>query len=384
MQCSLESGKKKCKSKPLTELFVKGQFTEDREEWQKQLQRHCEEVCTDLEETKEVQECRIQYFKKKGNQQFTEEGRKAEITVELVLQARDNLSDNKVKSCLWRKSTLLIGAFKNDLGQMGSPSSWKVVKLVFLKKPDAATTKGIGSHWAIALTSEMSKCYASCVLLRLEKERGLGKFRSLHIGGVNGISCQYLQALTTNLLQKHGERQEERNPVMRHGTVVRPAMYLASLDIRTAFDEAKPKHVAWILDDHNTHGWLIAALLREMSELSGTASFESVESRFSFRCLRQGSVEAPRLLQKMASQILANVEEEWMMKRKGVPMDVEEGVHQICSFMSRSKEHLEQMLKDLLEEAGKVDLEPKPASLWWTSTYASDKSDMILGTSQGC
>ena len=27
-----------------------------------------------------------------------------------------------------------------------------------------------------------------------------------------------------------------------------------SLDIRTAFDEAKPKHVARILDDHNTHG----------------------------------------------------------------------------------------------------------------------------------
>ena len=135
------------------------------------------------------------------------------------------------------------------------------------------------------------------------------------------------------------------------------------------------------------------AFLREMSGLSGTASFESVESRFSFRCLRQGSVEDPRWLQKMASQILANVEEEWMMKRKGVPMDAEEGVHQICGFMwadnfgimSHSKEHLEQMLKDLLEEAGKVDLEPKPASLWWTSTYASeDKSDMILGTSQGC
>ena len=46
------------------------------------------------------------------------------------------------------------------------------------------------------------------------------------------------------------------------------------------------------------------------------ASNGSVESHFSFRCLRQGSVEDPRWLQKMASQILANVEEEWMMKRK--------------------------------------------------------------------
>ena len=28
---------------------------------------------------------------------------------------------------------------------------------------------------------------------------------------------------------------------------------LASLDIKTAFDEAKPKHVAKIMDNHNTH-----------------------------------------------------------------------------------------------------------------------------------
>ena len=54
---------------------------------------------------------------------------------------------------------------------------------------------------------------------------------------------------------------------MKHGTVVRPTMYLASLDIKTSFDEAESKHVAKILDGHNTHGWLIEALLREMSGL---------------------------------------------------------------------------------------------------------------------
>ena len=54
-------------------------------------------------------------------------------------------------------------------------------------------------------------------------------------------------------------------------------------------------------------------------------------------------------------------------------------------IMFHSTEHLEQMLKYLVEEVGKVDLEPKPASLWWTSTYASeDKSDMILSTSRAC
>ena len=31
---------------------------------------------------------------------------------------------------------------------------------------------------------------------------------------------------------------------MKHGTAVRPTMYMASMDIKTAFDEAKPKRAA--------------------------------------------------------------------------------------------------------------------------------------------
>ena len=69
---------------------------------------------------------------------------------------------------------------------------------------------------------------------------------------------------------------------------------VANLDINTAFDEAKPKHVAKIMDNHHTHGWIIVALLREMSGLSGKAIFGCVESSFAFNpCLRQGSVESP-------------------------------------------------------------------------------------------
>ena len=55
------------------------------------------------------------------------------------------------------------------LGLMESPSSWKVVKLVFLKKPDAAPSKGIRSYRAIAMTSVMSKWYPSCVLFTIGK-----------------------------------------------------------------------------------------------------------------------------------------------------------------------------------------------------------------------
>ena len=54
VKCSLQPGKKKAKRKPLTELYVKGHFTEDRAERQEELQRRCDEVYTDVEETKEV------------------------------------------------------------------------------------------------------------------------------------------------------------------------------------------------------------------------------------------------------------------------------------------------------------------------------------------
>ena len=60
-------------------------------------------------------------------------------------------------------------------------------------------------------------------------------------------------------------------------------MYLASLDIKTAFDEAKPKHVAKIMDSNTRRGLLTAAYLREMSGLKGKAMFECAESSFYFQ-----------------------------------------------------------------------------------------------------
>ena len=53
--------RKEAKKKKLTELYVNGQFTEDRAEWQVELQRLCEEVYTDVAETKEKQESRIKF-----------------------------------------------------------------------------------------------------------------------------------------------------------------------------------------------------------------------------------------------------------------------------------------------------------------------------------
>ena len=45
-------------------------------------------------------------------------------------------------------------------------------------------------------------------------------------------------------------------------------MSVASMDIKTAFDVAKPTYIAHVLSGQNVHGWLIAAL-QEMAGLEG-------------------------------------------------------------------------------------------------------------------
>ena len=79
------------------------------------------------------------------------------------------------------------------VGQMGAPDSWKVVKLVFLRKPDAEPKKVITSYSAIALTSVMSKWYASCVMMRTEQEKVPETWNRLHMEGVSNTSRHHLQ-----------------------------------------------------------------------------------------------------------------------------------------------------------------------------------------------
>ena len=74
------------------------------------------------------------------------------------------------------------------MGQEGAPNSWRIVKLDFLRKPDAEPQKRIRSCRAIALASVMSK-------------------KHLHVGGVD---APHLQVMMTQQLQKHWEWQEDR------------------------------------------------------------------------------------------------------------------------------------------------------------------------------
>ena len=62
-----------------------------------------------------------------------------------------------------------------------------MVKLAILRKLDAALLKGIRSYRALAVTSVMSKWYATCIILRMERAREPEGWEQLHVGGMSTV-----------------------------------------------------------------------------------------------------------------------------------------------------------------------------------------------------
>ena len=103
----------------------------------------------------------------------------------------------------------------------------------------------------------------------------------------------------------------------------------------------------------------------------------------------RGERQAWRLHVCGTTQILANVEEEWRGKELVLSWTSKVKEHiefaTLCGLTTAGSCHteeknLEWMLRDFVVEASRWNLVPKPASLWWTSTYDSEeKIDMIFG-----
>ena len=92
---------------------------------------------------------------------------------------------------------------------------------------------------------------------------------------------------------------------------------MESLGVKTAFDVAKPSVVSKIRT--RTGGHLTAALLAEMQDVRGSASFENCETELRYsRCIRQGDVEAPVLWRLIAKYVLWKAEEKWRAQGWGL------------------------------------------------------------------
>ena len=91
------------------------------------------------------------------------------------------------------------------MGQMEAPSSWEIVKLVFLRKQDAEPKErdqelqGRCAHIGIFEVVRILYCSSPCAGKQPEN------WKKLHVGGLNGISCPHLVVMATYLLHKHWE-----------------------------------------------------------------------------------------------------------------------------------------------------------------------------------
>ena len=71
---------------------------------------------------------------------------------------------------------------------------------------------------------------------------------------------------------------EDRRVDLQPGRFKYNTAFMASLDVKTAFDLARPAVVSKILTLTGFHGHLAAALLAEMQDVRGFASFENCEN----------------------------------------------------------------------------------------------------------
>ena len=157
---------------------------------------------------------------------------------------------------------------------------------------------------------------------------------------------------------------------------------MESLGVKTAFDVAKPLVVSKILTRTGVHGHLTAALLAEIQDVRGSASFENCETDFRYsRCIRQRAVEALVLSKRIAKYVLWKAEEKWRAQgwllSFGGQDDNEYTLRGMMwadnyGLFSDNREKLICMVNDIIEELLDLDMERNPESLWWTSTFQDE------------
>ena len=128
-------------------------------------------------------------------------------------------------------------------------------------------------------------------------------------GGLHEESrCDRVEKRTEIQSQQHigWKWQEDRKGKPIHGARKYNTMYLASLNIKTTIDVARPKVTSKLLQE----GELFVVMLAEMQDLREESDFESCKVNFLYsRCTRQGIVEASTL--KWVRDLLWSVEESW-------------------------------------------------------------------------
>ena len=146
-------------------------------------------------------------------------------------------------------------------------------------------------------------------------------------------------------------------------------------------------HVACVfnLTSMEVHGHVVAAFSFFVKDVRTAVCFENWETKFPYsRCIRQGSVETPVLWEKVAEYLLWNAEENgrprvgiWFGRQGDDEYRLSSMMRTDNSWLFSDDGEKKSMLRDNVEELIDLDMELKPESLWWMSTYEEEKSGRL-------
>ena len=191
----------------VTQLWVNGRASEDRDEWTEEVRGHCERCYDDKAETPVVQAERIRRQRVSGDRHVALQGRRILIVVDMILEYANGLAHclvTEMLGCLPTETVHEVACWFDKFfkGECQAPDAWEVLCLVFLKKPHAKLEKGLRGFRATALLSVFSKWCTTVLVDLVHEEKEPIEWRSLHVGAERGVNCEHMQALETKIFQR--------------------------------------------------------------------------------------------------------------------------------------------------------------------------------------
>ena len=94
--------------------------------------------------------------------------------------------------------------------ECGAPEAWKILRLVFLKKARRQARTRPTRVPCDSTAECVSKWYTTVLVHLFHEENAPVVWEGLHVGAERGVNCEHMQALVTNIFQRHWEWQEDR------------------------------------------------------------------------------------------------------------------------------------------------------------------------------
>ena len=160
--------------------------------------------------------------------------------------------------------------------------------------------------------SVFSEWYTTVLVDMLHDEKEPSEWKRLHVGAERGVNCEHMQALVTNIFQRHWEWQEDRRVDLQPGRYRYNTAFRGQLGREDGLRCGQA--ISGIQDSHldGSPRSPDGGFAGRNARCPCSASFENSETEFRYsRCIRQGGVEALVLWGRVAKYVL------WKLKKSG-------------------------------------------------------------------